>query len=461
VAGLGWNFGVGFIARQTDQGLPVYDDELDHFVYNGGRELVRVDPTAAGEQIPARFGGASAKYYRAKIEGLFMRFFRLTDSQGMTYWVAQDKDGTEYWFGGDESGTEPGSLICDASCARVFRWNLVLVRDVHGNEVRYVYAPDQGQSYLSEVLYNNHPQDPGRYQHRVVVDYESRPDVLTSFQTGFEVVTWDRIRKIRVYTDYGSTGAGVALAGQPDDGDGRLLVRSYVLRYLEQTESLHSLLQEVQMYGKLGAADSSPSNTLPPVRFEYQQVPGGQWVPEMGAVHDQVQRLQSSPADSLGDGRRDLLDVDADGLPDVIETDPTNPGPLAKYYLNTGASIPNAPIPVDNAPPGLYLANTNVRLMDLDGDGRTEMIHMPHVGAYTIYRMECDPLAAGQSGADRQCGWVAFGSIPVNPSIDLTTDAAEIRLLDIAFPAALPSGVDASPRSGKGAGKRTHPKDAS
>ncbi|MDY0003791.1 MAG: toxin TcdB middle/N-terminal domain-containing protein, partial [Polyangia bacterium] len=435
VAGLGWGFDVGFIARQTDKGLPRYLDDIDRFVYNGGRELVRVVP-AQGEVLPDEYGGAGARYYRAQIEGLLMRFFRMGSSPQSTYWVAEDKDGTLYYFGGDDSGVvDPDALVCEqgtgggGACKRIFRWNLVLVRDVHGNEVRYVYSKDQGASYLGEVLYNNHPQVSGQYQHRVEVVYESRPDVLTGYQTGFGITTALRVRELRVFTDYGATAP--RLDGQPSDADGRLLVRAYRLGY--KADRLHSLLEEVQLLGK----DYAPSTGLPPVRFEYQEVEGSAHVPGLGYVNGTVRSLPGgSPGGSIGDGRRDLLDVDGDGLADVFDTDPTSIvctgstcGPM-KYYLNTGDGLPNAPIAFGSAP-SLLLSNTNVQLLDLDGDGRVELVHMPHLGSYSIYRLECAPVAAGQTGAERQCSWSLFGSIPANPSIDLTTDAAEIRLVDV------------------------------
>jgi len=112
------------------------------------------------------------------------------------------------------------------------------------------------------------------------------------------------------------------------------------------------------------------------------------------------------------------------------QSDPSNPGPLWKSYLNDGAWLPSSPRGLTSAPAEL-LSNTNVRLLDLDGDGRTELIHMPHVGWYRIYKMECDEVAPGGSGAERDCGWVQAAQVSVNPSIDLTTDAAEIKLVDI------------------------------
>src|SRR5512145_1472424 len=54
LAGAGWSVGVPFIARETDRGLPGYDDRddwhpnQDRFVYNGGQELVPICTVTAG-----------------------------------------------------------------------------------------------------------------------------------------------------------------------------------------------------------------------------------------------------------------------------------------------------------------------------------------------------------------------------------------------------------------------------
>jgi hypothetical protein len=140
-----------------------------------------------------------------------MRFFLQNANTPNAYWVAQDTDGTLYFFGSTATGqgaggenANPDALICNETGEQIFRWNLVLVEDVHGNRVRYVYEKGfDGQSYLSDVYYNNHPTDPTKYQHHVEVSYEGRDDELTSFQTGFPVSTEKRIASISVYTDYG------------------------------------------------------------------------------------------------------------------------------------------------------------------------------------------------------------------------------------------------------------------
>ncbi|MBK7398381.1 MAG: hypothetical protein IPJ34_19330, partial [Myxococcales bacterium] len=71
IAGVGWEIGAPYIARQTDRGVPQYKDgtawtpQQDRFVFNGGQELVPIclvgtDCTGkliAGEVIPATFNG--------------------------------------------------------------------------------------------------------------------------------------------------------------------------------------------------------------------------------------------------------------------------------------------------------------------------------------------------------------------------------------------------------------------
>jgi hypothetical protein len=123
-AGQGWSLGVPFIARQTDKGLPKYDDranwhpEQDRFVFNGGQELVPictvgqdlscrrsgVDQLVTGEQMPA--WAAGHQYFRPRVEGSFLRFFwapshktwRVQDKSGVTMELGVPLDGT-----GDET----------------------------------------------------------------------------------------------------------------------------------------------------------------------------------------------------------------------------------------------------------------------------------------------------------------------------------------------------------------------
>ena len=72
LAGVGWDVGVPFIARQTDRGLPNYaessgfDVNQDRFVFNGGQELVlRMRPCRPGATVHNIFVRASRAHFCA------------------------------------------------------------------------------------------------------------------------------------------------------------------------------------------------------------------------------------------------------------------------------------------------------------------------------------------------------------------------------------------------------------
>lgn len=94
VVGMGWSIGVPFIARQTDRGVPRYDDQgiwhagQDHFVFNGGQELVPIctvtaqlgcDGAIQGSAGPGDAVGTASEvmpawaaghqYFRPRVEG--------------------------------------------------------------------------------------------------------------------------------------------------------------------------------------------------------------------------------------------------------------------------------------------------------------------------------------------------------------------------------------------------------
>src|SRR5262249_2627692 len=80
---------------------------------------------------------------------------------------------------------------------------------------------------------------------RVVIEYESRPDTLMAYRSGFAVKTGARARQIQILT-------------------GLRRVRAYQLSYQPSSEpGQSSLLQSVQ---EMGADDTA---SLPPTQFEY------------------------------------------------------------------------------------------------------------------------------------------------------------------------------------------------
>jgi len=414
IVGLGWSLGAGFIARQTDQGLPRYN-QYDRFVYNGGQELVRVD--SFGGQPPDSVANAQGVtevwIYRAKIEGIFWRFFRVNPGQTAgEYWVAQDRNGTLYYF-----GDSANALIQDAGGQHIFRWNITHVQDVHGNQISYTYesfVDSPGQIYLAGISYNNHPTD-STFQHNIELKYGSRNDILTTYQAGFPVTTSKRLVSVYIWTDYGAIAGANTPSGRYTDPNSSLwLVRRYALEYRQ--DRYHSLLDSVTLFG------ANNTTSLPPARFHYQEVNDQDGttttvaVPDFGELNTEVRNLMTSPNGSVGTGLTEIMDLDGDGLVDVLLVDPTTfaddyhryqlgygnvdadgfimPGldPLQVVEMGTAGDIPSRG---DH----LRLSNSNVRIMDVDGDGNVEMIHMPRMGTYNIYRLACDETQSPAPGA--------------------------------------------------------------
>ncbi|MFW5920829.1 MAG: SpvB/TcaC N-terminal domain-containing protein, partial [Polyangiales bacterium] len=513
--GVGWGLGVPFISRQTDRGLPRYDDrdgwheQEDRFIYNGGQELVPVDtdemeaidcalpePPEGGElppelserpadcaPVPADVDGW--QQYRARVEGAFMRFFRAPDA---SRWVVLGKDGTRFDFGLLPMGEGPADLDSVPAiqtefpdgAGRIFKWCLTRMTDPHGSTVYYRYFADRGQRYLSDIFYVSPHAECGLgsggpasrmrcdaplslYGRRVHLVYDERPDDFASYVSGWGVTTGLRLSRIEV----------TAAEGAPGE---RTYVRRYHLGY--DPSSFHSLLSEVQVEGRpvsrpseLGVNVSDPfvsegslgaakvGELLPPMRFDYSRQPAsGDVIEGFGGLDSAVHEAGFSPPHSVDEGRSDLFDVNSDGLPDLVVTDPAtyrtaDGAPAVGVFFNgfegegaapaghPGTFSEAVPMPVPGGFSGtMTLSNLNIVPMDIDGEGRSELLHMPRFREYGYFAPTRAPDGPDSSTAPispAEQGW-RWTHVPrtvpegfTDPRIDLTRDSPRIRVFDV------------------------------
>lgn len=309
--GLGWRLNVPHIQRQTDEGLPAYDDAKDRFIYSNGEKLVAL---ANGD-------------YRFANEGEFLRFRRL-DNGG---WEAHRPDGVRYVFGAEEQAREQNQY-------GIFRWRLESQIDTNGNAIDYLYTRDVEQgsnvAYLSEIRYN--PSSDGR-TNAVVFQYEPRADIFTDRTSRAPMTTAWRVAQMQV----------VALAQ---------LTRAYRFDYVrERSTDTHSLLAQVTQIGNDGASE------LPPTTFTYTAFDD--------AAHDVVS-MQNPPPVSLRNADAELVDINYDGLPDVVYT------PLQghRFHINRGAERlqPDAEFPAHS--PGDRLSQAETQMVDVTGNGQVDLV---------------------------------------------------------------------------------------
>ena len=479
LAGVGWDVGVPFIARQTDRGVPSYNEQAgfnanqDRFVFNGGQELVPICVVAAGNVCAGALPGESmpawsvgAQYFRPRVEGSFLRFFWSSDHRT---WRVQDKSGVTMELGVplDGSNDTTGLDTNPSNTQQIYRWHLVRQYDSHGgvnpagplvtptpnNVVVYRYFQDGNTAYLSDIFDTTPSSSPAStttslFAHHTRLGYEQRSDPTFSYRSG-----WRMDQALRLtHVDVTSRAFNEGLT------DARHQVRRYHLAYASQHASL---LTSVQVEGRCDGSEvhapaevsgppdpGAPANratellpdgtscaTLPAMTFDYSHVHENADLPGFEGFNHDLQTIQGSPPHSIDDAMTDLLDIDSDGLPDVLNTS------IGTYGYGHGVFFNSAGGKADSfgavnlmSVQGVLGANANtitfqnlnLAALDLDGDGTINLLHMPQVKTYSSY----SPVFQG--GAWSWVGRAIDSASGQSPKIDFGKDAgANTKVMDV------------------------------
>lgn len=487
LAGMGWSVGVPFIARQTDRGIPKYDDrasfhhEQDRFVFNGGQELVPIctvgtlldcagalsdlDPPAqstSGDLISEVMPewAVGWQYFRPRVEGSFLRFFWSPNHQT---WRVQDKSGVTMELGVplNDSSYRASIEVNPKRNAQIYRWHLVRQYDLYGdtqsalpqpkNGIVYRYAQDGGQAYLTDIFSTPPATNPetaplSQYAQHTRVAYETRPDSTQSYRSGW--LMQQTLRPVRV--DVTSKPFGGTVTASRD------LVRRYHFAYDDVSHV--SLLESVQVEGRCAASDGASQITengsgalpnlttcprLPPMTFEYTRVAGflgdGTRVTTSLAGYEpfdeRILSVNQSPPHSLDEEQTTLLDVDGDSLTDVLVTAAGVYGSKHGWFRNGGNGVLTGFEEDRIGVTGVLgansnvikLSNFNVVPLDVDGDGLVNLLHMPIVKTYAVY----DPIKSGDTW-----NWVGREITTAgnnSPKVDFGNDTLDIKVMDVNF----------------------------
>ncbi len=376
--GYGWSLPLAFVQRRSDHGIPNYGQDLgfprqDTFINETREELV---PQTNG-------------FYFCKNEGAFIRYLQLSN-----HWEATAPDGTRLEYGVTDDGR-----IQDAAAGQVFSWMLERATDTHGNVILYTYSgfpgdTNQNQKYLTGIQYGP-GAPPWTNYHFVTFEYENRQDWFEDCRAGFIVRTAKRLKMIRMGTQ------GVVLPGhlQGDfDGDGNpdCLDRAYELEYrgYAGTNTHWSLLAKITLIGADGVS------ALPPSTFGYAVSDP----PDLVSAADQIIGGTNEPPFVMDNPLVELVDLNGDGLPDILKTDES--GGAHQAFINRGQiQLDSGPViqwdpPVDVDPSGgtawtYNLSTTDTHLADMDGDGLADLVHKDILGD-VIYFPNLGRVAWGQ-----------------------------------------------------------------
>jgi YD repeat-containing protein len=299
--GVGWALSGIAIRRSVRLGVPHYDD-TDELEVTGLGTTGRLVLIGAGE---------------FRIEGHPTTVRVLKKSGGFEI---TDADGTRYLLGYTSEAREEGA-------GKTSGWLVQWI--VHfGQAIEFHYQHDEGRTYLSEIDWG-----PGK-RFQASLDYETRPDPIISFRTGYEVVTAWRLTTLTVTVNGARLQRYTLTYQAPDD----------------QTLSL-SRLRSVALTGTDGVT------AMPTLALSY-------------AAPEDAKATQVPGLDGWVLNARDttFADVDGDGMADLLRLETGN----HVYRKNVGGSFA-----AQRALSGAGDVDFgNGQLMDLDGDARPELVHI-------------------------------------------------------------------------------------
>jgi RHS repeat-associated protein len=308
--GMGFSLNLLTVCRSTARRVPTYTAD-DPLVLHGGGELVDV----GGGRLRLK---NETNNWRIEREG---DGFRITDADGKIYRIGSTEQARRF--------------VDEADTPKVLDWLLEEIEDPLGNRVGYSYRRDGNQLYLERVSYG---------PFNVTFAFEPRPDPIVDGRAGFLISTNLRCMKVEL-----------ALTGSANP-----LLRRWELTYGASVPGGHSLLQRVKLTGfdEAGAEASLPILTL-----GYS-----------GFTPRRLQRFQAESPDAAPDarigGRRELIDWDGDGLPDLLELG----GGRGRVWPNLGDCIWGRPQSLAALPTPVALDQPGIAFADMEGNGTADLL---------------------------------------------------------------------------------------
>jgi RHS repeat-associated protein len=428
----GWGFGLGLpvLTRKTDKGLPQYRDaeDSDTFILSGAEDLV---PVPAADKPRTLADGTSylIRRYRPRVEGLFSRIERWTDTAtGIAHWRSISKDNITTTYG----SSDESRIFDPADATRVFSWLIDESRDDKGNVTSYGYKIEDTANVDASASEESHRLVPGSFCNRhikeirygnpvpfvakdwlftVVFDYGEHDDTLptptdpgvwpvrkdpfSNYRPGFEMRTYRLCRRVLMFHLFPHE--------LPNDAT---LVRSLDLDY-GGGSPIASFVQKITLEGYLLSADkkSYQSKPYPPVELHYTEA----------VIDETVRELDTGSLENLPDGLGagyQWVDLFKEGLSGVL----TQQAGAWFYKPNLGDGTFGAVQALSSTPAIADLNRGRQQILDLDGDERDALV-------------EFQPPISGFHRLEGDGRWASFVPFARSPSIDWNDP--NLRFIDL------------------------------
>jgi RHS repeat-associated protein len=392
--GYGWGISIPYIERYNKAGFAS--------LYSTTTPSTDFYSSMSGELVAS----TSSQYLARNDDGSDLRY-----SFSGNAWTVMDKQGNTYFFG----STSTSQQTDPEGSGKVFKWLLQKETDANGNSVTYSYTKDLGQIYPLSVTYTDTATSTGIF----AVDFslQSRAtSTATSTSAGFPVLTRYQVNTISVAVN-GATTTSYALAyGFGDNGSRTILDTitetgidssgsnslpptsfSYSTSTISMATSTWSNPVGYFIYGGLdrgvevadvngdGLADLAQSyevkNSSGSVIAAYKNVymnTGAGWTTATSSYSFPCDFIwahefysPSSPVNAIQDAGGRLVDLNGDGLPDLVCGSASYINDGTDWVANSAWNLATSTTMVD---PWGNTVDGGIRFADVNGDGLPDMI---------------------------------------------------------------------------------------
>ena len=446
--GLGWNIGLPSISRKTSKGLPQYDGlpkyydafESDVFILSGAEDLI---PKLNDDR--SRYKRTKGDYtvyrYIPRIEGLFARIEKwVKNNDKSSFWKSVTKENITTIYGQSDA-----AKIADPEAPwKVFQWKIEKSWDDKGNVIVYEYKQEDGaslspkpifeknrtadnayvQTYLKRVLYGNTEpylkrnanfdevvwENQNEWLFELLLDYgehfqdtdevpfydeeynwQIRPDMFSSFRSGFDIRTYRLCRQILMYHHF-----------EQELGIPHYLVKS--TRFGLDENPIATQLKTITHTGYRWDGSAYIQKSFPPVEFQYTEQ----------KIDESIYTIQSSELPNAPQGidgqNYQFNDLFGEGLPGIL----SQKGGAWYYKRNEGDGKFGAQRQVAEIPS--LAVNAQVQISDYGGNGLTDVLVQNNTlnGYYEL---------------NEEHEWSAFK--PFNHPLNINLNDPNIRMLDL------------------------------
>jgi len=387
-------------------------------------------PGTTWERDTVTTADGKSERYRPRIEGAWSRVERITPAGGAAYWKITTRENVVTIYGRsaaariadpadashvfrwlpewtyDDKGNcaeyvyKPEDLVNvpDSVEEQHRRDGLAPFVNKHLKRIRYgnvvPYYPDAAHPFIPAA------PDAAQYLFEAVFDYGEhdadvaeahtwacRIDPFSDYRAGFEIRTWRLCRRVLFFHAFTQLGATPTL------------VRSIDLEYRHNAEA--DFITSIRRTHYKRSGGGYVQRSLPPIELSYNEL---QWDT---AVHD------VSPDDVADTSRYQWIDLYGDGVPGLLSEEAA-----AWYYKrNLGGGTFRRAAAVVPKPSLAGLGAGSVQLQDLDADG-------------TKHAVATLPGLAGSFELDDDDQWQPFRAFEQMPSVALSDPNAKLLDLD-------------------------------